>query len=57
VDTFKPGDLILADRYDCSYFLIALLMERGVDVLFQQNAMRKTDFSSGPNVCRAIPLV
>ena len=47
LDTFKPGDLILADRYYCSYFLIALLMKQGVDVLFQQNAMRKTDFRKG----------
>ena len=43
----RPGDLILADRYYCSYFLIALLMKRGINVLFQQNAMRKTDFRKG----------
>jgi hypothetical protein len=47
LDTFAPGDVVVADRYYCSYFLIAMLIERGVDVLFQQHAMRKTDFRKG----------
>ena len=28
---FNPGDVLLADRYYCSYFMIALLQERGID--------------------------
>lgn len=47
LDTLEPGDLIVADRYYCSYFLIAMLIERGIDVLFEQNAMRKMDFRKG----------
>ncbi len=47
LDSFEPGDVVVADRYYCSYFLIAMLIERGVDVLFQQHAMRKTDFRKG----------
>lgn len=38
------GDILLADRYYCSYFLIAILLAMGVDVVFQNHASRKTDF-------------
>lgn len=43
----NPGDLILADRYYCAYFLIALLRAQGAEVLFQQHQRRKTDFRKG----------
>jgi len=46
-DSLKPGDILLADRYYSSYFLIAMLMEKGVDIVFQQHASRKTDFRTG----------
>ena len=29
---FNPGDVLLADRYYCSYFMIALRKERGIDL-------------------------
>lgn len=38
---------MLADSYYCSYFLIAALRARGVDVLFEQHGARHTDFRSG----------
>jgi hypothetical protein len=41
------GDLILADRYYCAYFVIALLRAQGADVVFQQHQRRKTDFRKG----------
>ena len=44
---FDPGDLMLADSYYCSYFLIADMQARGVDVLFEQHGARKTDFRQG----------
>lgn len=47
IDTFKSGDIVLADRYYSSYFLIAALLEKQVDIVFQQNAVRKTDFRKG----------
>lgn len=47
MDTIQPGDVILADRYYCAYFLIALLRARGADVLFQQHQRRATDFRKG----------
>ncbi|MEK7759573.1 MAG: IS4 family transposase, partial [Pseudomonadota bacterium] len=44
---FVEGDVMLADSYFCSYFLIAGMRRRGVDVLFEQHGARITDFRSG----------
>ncbi len=44
---FDPGDIMLGDRYYCSYFLIASLIARGVDVVSQQHVARYTDFRKG----------
>ena len=46
-DAFVEGDVMLADGYYCSYFLIADLLARGVDVLFEQHGARHTDFRKG----------
>jgi hypothetical protein len=43
---------MLADAYFCSYFLIAQMHKRGVDVLFEQHGARLTDFSSWPEARR-----
>ena len=45
--SIAAGDLILADRYYCAYFIIAQLQARGADVLFQQHQRRHTDFRKG----------
>jgi hypothetical protein len=47
MDAFVEGDIMLADSYYCSYFLIAALQARGVDVLFEQHGARPTDFRRG----------
>jgi hypothetical protein len=47
LDCFSVGDVVVADRYYCSYWLIALLMQRGIDVVFQLHARRKSDFTQG----------
>ncbi|MHB8564302.1 MAG: transposase, partial [Acidiferrobacteraceae bacterium] len=44
---FSPGDVMLADAFYCNYFLIATLPAAGVDVLFEQNGARITDFRRG----------
>ena len=44
---FVAGDVMLADSYYCSFFLIAALQARGVDVLFEQHGARHTDFRTG----------
>jgi hypothetical protein len=49
-DGFNPGDVMLADALYCNYFLIAALMAQGVDVLFEQNGSRITDFRRGQSL-------
>ena len=50
LDGFSPGDVMLADALYCNYFLIATLMVAGVDVLFEQNGSRITDFRRGQSL-------
>jgi hypothetical protein len=50
LDGFVPGDVMLADALYCNYFLIAALMAKGVDVLFEQNGSRITDFRRGQSL-------
>ena len=47
LEGFSPGDVMLADALYCTSFLIATLMAAGVDVLFEQNGARITDFRRG----------
>jgi hypothetical protein len=47
IDCFVAGDVMLADGYFCSYFLIAQMQQRGVDVLSEQHGARITDFRRG----------
>jgi hypothetical protein len=42
-----PGEIVLGDRYFGSFFAIAGLSERGVDVLFRMHQRRKFDFRRG----------
>jgi len=47
LDRFHPGDVMLADRYFCSYFLFCLLKERGVDIVSRLHQCRTADFRRG----------
>ena len=47
LDRFEPGDILLADRYYCSYFMIALLLELGIDFVVRLHQCRQTDFHRG----------
>lgn len=44
---FVTGDVALADSYYCSYFLIAALQKRGVDIVCRQHGARDSDFRRG----------
>ncbi|NNE63330.1 MAG: IS4 family transposase [Gammaproteobacteria bacterium] len=48
-DTFQAGDIVLGDAYFATYFFIAEMQRRGIDILMEQNGMRKrsTDFRRG----------
>lgn len=49
---FEVGDILLADRYYCSYFMVALLMELGVDFVVRLHQRRRADFRRGRRLGR-----
>ncbi len=46
-DVLVKGDVVLADRYFSGWFDVALLVERGADVVVRKHQMRATDFRTG----------
>jgi putative transposase len=54
---FKSGDVFLADRYHCSYFMIALLRELGVDCVVRLHQLRTADFRRGEHLGKGDHLV
>lgn len=51
------GDVVLADRYFSGWFDLALLVERGVDVVVRKHQKRHTDFRTGVRLGRDDHLV
>jgi putative transposase len=53
LDAFEPGDVMLADRYFCSFFMLAIFKSLGVDACIRLHQIRKVDPSRvrwlGPN--------
>ena len=47
LDALKEGDVLLGDRYYCSYFMLALLQELGVDFVVRLHQNRPADFRRG----------
>jgi putative transposase len=47
VDSLAPGTVVLADRFFCSYFMLALLQKRGVDAVVRLHQRRSSDFRTG----------
>jgi hypothetical protein len=45
--SFEPEDVVLADAYYSSYFLICALAARGADVVFQKYGARHVNFNRG----------
>jgi hypothetical protein len=54
---FGRGDIALADRFFCSYWTIAALQARGVDVLVRLHQCRTADFRRGRRLGREDHLV
>jgi hypothetical protein len=46
-DVLEAGDVVLADRHFSGWFDIALLWQRGVDVVLRKHQKRVTDFRTG----------
>ena len=51
------ADIILVDRYHCSYFTVAMLAEHGVDLLTRQHQRRLTTARGGRRLGRGDHLV
>jgi len=47
LDRFQRGDILLGDCCFASYFMLALTLGRGVDVVTRQHQGRRTDFRRG----------
>ncbi|MDY3559187.1 IS4 family transposase, partial [Gemmata sp. JC673] len=47
LDRFQAGDVFVADRAYCSYWLVAALPARGVDVAIRLHQSRHDDFGAG----------
>ena len=47
LDQVAAGCILLADRYFCSYFMIVLAVQCGLDVVFRMHASRDYDFRRG----------
>lgn len=52
LEDLRPGDVLVADRYYCSYWIVALAMARGVQVVFRKHQLRHTDFRTGRRLGR-----
>ena len=46
-DQLQEGEVLLADRLYCSWFEMALLKQRGVDVVLHRHQSRRSDFRTG----------
>lgn len=55
--SLRGDDVVLADRYYCSYWMVALLQQRGIDVVFRKHQLRHTDFRRGRRLGRDDHLV
>jgi putative transposase len=47
LDSLQTGDVVVADRFYCSFMMIALLLNRGVDVCARLHQRRHVDFRRG----------
>ena len=47
IDAIAKNDILLADRYYCTWAIIALVMQQGSHILVQNHIKRKPDFRRG----------
>jgi putative transposase len=47
LDLLSPGTVVLADRFYCSYFMLALLQARGVEAVLRLHQSRASQFQRG----------
>jgi putative transposase len=47
LDSLQAGDLVVFDRYFCSYMMLALLCQRGIQICTRLHQNRRRDFRRG----------
>ncbi len=52
LDSFDENDIVVADRYYCSFLMIALLLSHQIQVCARLHQRRKTDFRRGRRLGR-----
>lgn len=59
LDDFEPDDVLLGDALFATYFLLAELSQRSIDIVFEQHGSRKrsTDFRRGQRLGRRDHLI
>jgi hypothetical protein len=57
LNQLRAGDVVLADRYYCSYFMVALLLELGVHVVMRLHQQRPADFRRGQRLAKGDHIV
>ncbi len=57
LERLQDGDIVLADRHYCSYFLIALLCALGVDFVVRLHQCRTADFRRGRRLSKGDHIV
>lgn len=55
--TLAEGDVVLADRYFSGWFDLALLWQRGIDMVVRKHQLRPTDFRTGKRLGKEDHLV
>nr|WP_158261071.1 MULTISPECIES: IS4 family transposase [Pirellulaceae] len=56
-EVLRPGDIMLADRYMCSWYEIFQLQQRGIDTVTRLHHCRKADFRRGKRLGKGDHLV
>lgn len=57
LDSLDQRDLVVADRYYCSFMMLAMLMSRGVDACIRMHQRRHVDFRRGKRLGREDHLI
>lgn len=51
IDSLRPGDVLVADSYYCSYWLLAMCQARGVEVVMKNHHKREDHPASAQRIC------
>jgi putative transposase len=55
--TLSPGEVVLADRYFSGWCDVALVLQRGADMVVRKHQLRRTDFRTGQRLGKEDHLV